>query len=158
MQCPRDQSELSPHQKGQLNIHLCDQCRGFSILLNQDSASQLEVLLKKHLSDRKDPSGEKSLPSPHSGSSMKEFVYRGVQLDYCEESHSIWFDRGEYTKIFTTPNKTKKTSNNKKSSESSVWDNVDFLPDVSDVVDLSADALGTVGDFVGDLVSGIDLF
>ena len=155
MKCPRDNSTLSPHKKGNIDIHVCQECHGFFLSLEQKSASQLEVLLQKQFTNPQSDSAIASVISPQSGHAMKRFEYRKVLLDYCADSHSIWFDRGEYSKIFAFNSTASKKIENK--SDSSSWSVVDVVSAPFDVLDVSGDIIGAVGDLVGDLISGIDL-
>ena len=141
--------------KGNINIHLCEKCRGFFLPLKQQQASQLETLLKKQFSKPLNTSSETGIISPHSGDTMKQFEYRNVLLDYCTESHAIWFDRGEYTKIFASRTPTVKSRIHQ--SDSKAWDVVDAVTVPMDIIDLSGEVIGAVGEFVGDLISGISL-
>ena len=87
---------------------------------------------------------------------MRRFEYRNVLLDYCEESHSIWFDRGEYPKIFASYTKSKKSiSPQGKHSE---WSAIDLVPDPVDILEISGSIFESVGDFVSDIISGVDPF
>ncbi len=150
MKCPRDNTTLVPHKKGNIDIHFCQECHGFFLPLEQKSAAQLEMLLKKQFTSAQSDSAI----NPQSGSSMKRFEYRKVTLDYCPDSHSIWFDRGEYSKILAFKSTKSKITGNK--SDSSSWSVVDVVSAPLDILDLSGDVIGAVGDLVGDLISGID--
>ena len=155
MKCPTDTAELSPHKKGNIDIHLCPKCHGFLITLDQKPACELESLLQKQFANPQSNSGETAIISPSSGHAMRKFVYRNVILDYCSDSHSIWFDRGEYSKIFASDSKASKSVTTQ--GDSSSWNVADILIAPIDVFDASGDIIGAVGDFVGDLISGIDI-
>ncbi|MGJ8634140.1 MAG: zf-TFIIB domain-containing protein [Luteolibacter sp.] len=157
MQCPIDSSFLKAQGKGNLKIDFCEKCGGFFVCLGQAEALQLEKLLRKGLEAKGGEAVAQTMVSPSSGLPMKGFEFRGVHLDYCVESHSIWFDRGEYQKIFSAPGKGKGRPWNG-GSESSVWDHAVTASDVGDGLEGATDVLGSVGDFLGDLLSGIDLF
>lgn len=139
-----------------MSINVCEDCGGFSILLGQASAQQLEKLLRSHLSKEsgKAPGFESAPPS--SDPAFEPFVFRGIQLDYCRGTHSIWFDRGEYAKIFA--NKSEGWTKPAESKSSSVWDSIDLVSAPSDLLEISGSALEGLGDFVGELISGIDIF
>ncbi len=156
MNCPRDNSKLTPHQKGKMSIHLCEECSGFFVSLDQKSAKRLESLLQRSFSKTDKTTKEPKLFSPYSDSAMHQFKYRGIQLDYCKDTHSIWFDRDEYPKVFGTQSKTTLKSAN--SAPISVLDIVDSVISPLDVLEISASVVEGIGDFVGDLVSGIDVF
>lgn len=159
LKCPRDQSVLSSHQKGRLKIHHCTKCGGFQVCLNQFSAKALsEKLLKKI--QQSNPT-ENALQSPYTDEKMIHFTHRGVELDYCKESNSVWFDRGEYTKIFaaeTTGEKSKPSMMSKAADgvEAGI-DGVSFLPGIDSIIDVSSSALSGLGDFLGDFIGGIDI-
>jgi Zn-finger nucleic acid-binding protein len=153
MRCPRDESQLIAFTKGQLEIEQCAECNGFFVNLAQRPANQLSTLLKRDISEGK-RRGDHGLISPTSGKLMQSFTYRGVQLDYCEQSHSVWFDHGEYTKMFAPAEKASRSS--VRAHEKS--DKVDLSFDVVDGIEASDGVFSFVGDLVGDLVSGIDLF
>ena len=157
MKCPRDNATLSPHKKGNIDIHFCQECHGFFLSLEQKSAAQLEVLLQKQFSNPKNDSGKFSVISPQSGHAMKRFEYRKVLLDYCASSHSIWFDHGEYSKIFSFDSNASKSKNIVNQSDSSSWNVADVVTAPFDVLDVSGELIGAVGDLVGGLISGIDL-
>jgi Zn-finger nucleic acid-binding protein len=155
MKCPKDTSELSPHKKGNIDVYSCPKCHGFLITLDQKPACELEVLLQKQFANPQSNSGEAEIISPSSGHAMRKFVYRSVILDYCADSHSIWFDRGEYSKIFALDSKTSKSIAGQ--GDSTSWNIADILTAPIDILDASGDVIGTVGDFIGDLISVIDI-
>lgn len=154
MHCPRDESQLVVYTKGQLHIEQCSECNGFFVNLTQQAANQLSSLLKRDISaDVRNP--RHGLKSPQSGEIMQCFIYRGVQLDYGEKSHSVWFDQGEYTKIFASPQPPRNLGASEGSQRS---DSIDKAADLADKAETSVGVLGFVGDLVGDLISGIDIF
>ncbi|MGJ8674296.1 MAG: hypothetical protein ACSHX2_15300, partial [Rubritalea sp.] len=155
MKCPIDKSTLTAHKKGNLEIEYCQQCSGFSVRLEQDAAKKLEDQLTGHFSSPQTKNSKVGLSSPHTNSSMKSFKYRGVLLDYCSESHSIWFDKGEYSKIFASSTQTEKTV--KKESSDGGWSVLDIVAAPIDIIDISGSILDTLGDIVSDITSGIDL-
>ena len=126
------------------------------LLLEQEAASKIEAQLKGHFS-RLGDTGQESPPVPSdSDSSMKGFVYRGVHLDYCIENHAIWFDRGEYTKIFAA-NSTGKKSLSKEEGQSA-WDSLDIVSIPLDIIEISGDVFEGLGGFIADAVSSVDIF
>ena len=156
MKCPRDNSVLKDHKKGNLEIKYCPECSGFFVLLEQEAASKIEAQLKGHFARLHD-TGQESPPVPSdSDSSMKSFVYRGVHLDYCIENHAIWFDRGEYTKIFAA-NSTGKKSLSKEEGQSA-WDSLDIVSIPLDIIEISGDVFEGLGGFIADAVSSVDIF
>jgi len=154
MKCPRDRSELVPSKKGNMDIHCCEECGGFLVTLNQASATQLERLLQKKFLSSESHSDKERLVSPISNELMKPFQFRGVLLDYCVKSHSIWFDPDEYPKMFKLEdNRLNLIATKRDSDDFSTWDAVDGG---LNLLDSSGDFIGAVGSFIGDLLSGID--
>ncbi|MFK7850549.1 MAG: hypothetical protein AB8D78_06175 [Akkermansiaceae bacterium] len=115
--------------------------------------------MKKHFSEPPEDSNEEALSSPDTGQRMKKFVYRGVVLDYCVDSHAIWFDQGEYSKLFAPEQKANQIKTATPTEpNSTIYNVLDGATSAVDIIDVSGDLIGTVGDFVGDLISGIDIF
>ena len=92
-----------------------------------------------------------TLVSPYTGETMKRFVYRGMPLDYCVSTHSVWFDQGEYTRMFGTPVKGTTPKFNVGKTASDTWEVVDNVGNSLEIV-------GAVGEIALELVSGIDFF
>ncbi len=46
---------------------------------------------------------ENSILSPATGAPMVPFLYRGVEVDYCEKSNAVWFDPGEIERANLKP-------------------------------------------------------
>ena len=149
---------MKPQGKGRLQIDVCEQCGGFFVHLGQEAAGQLEKLLRKGLENGTGGSTEEAMVSPSSGLLMKGFEFRGVHLDYCADSNSIWFDRGEYPKIFATPGKavSKPSNGDPKNTVADVA--VSSVDVVGGGVEIASDVIGGVGDFLGDLLSGLSPF
>ncbi len=143
MKCPRDQAVLVAKTKGSLMIFVCPECNGLFIPLGQTNAKSLNTQLGKALKIQ-GVFGE--IESPSTGKPMRHFTHRGVELDYCEESHSVWFDRGEYSKIFSSPNSQQKSQTQSIDFEEAVTAN--YRP--GQVFDVSDVLLGVLC-FLGDL-------
>lgn len=96
MLCPRDQKELIEHRSGALDLHACEECGGAFVKLNQKGFPALSGKLIRPGSRPRVPIEESDrLLSPVTGQRMLVFRYRGVEIDYCAESNSIWLDPGE---------------------------------------------------------------
>jgi len=170
MTCPRDNTPLTTHTKGHLDIHQCPTCHGFFVSLSQEQAESLHNVLNKYLSVPIPESQQESLQSPQSGQVMKQISYRNVIIDYCEDSHSLWFDPGEYNKIFSpkassssSPKQLlRNTPSKRETATDAVGDvllsGIDPISVIGDITEFTGNSLGNLGDFVGDFVSGIDLF
>jgi hypothetical protein len=73
---------------------------------------------------------------------MRVFHYRGVELDYCESSNTVWLDRGELEKISRAD-----TSRLKKENRSNpLLDGLDAAVTGVDFVGFIADAFGSLFD------------
>ena len=162
MNCPRDNVLLLSDKKGRLEINSCPQCNGFSVVLSQEAASFLNAQLSKKLNQAPDsqPALKKQelLGSPYTGMAMRPFSYRGIVLDYCAATHSVWFDPNEYAKIFGALGKSSCNSSSPSSTHSSGMSQRDRAAGVFDGVMGGIDVFDIVGDLVSDLVSGADVF
>ena len=92
------------------------------------------------------------LRSPFTGHLMKRFKYREVELDYCEFTDSVWFDRGEYSKMFQSPEGAKRM----KGVGQDVVDSVGVGEIADSVADVALD-FSMVGEFVGDFLSNFEV-
>ena len=87
---------------------------------------------------------------------MRRFTFRGVQLDYCEAAHSVWFDRGEYAKIFTSGAEEKERPSKQYGlSMGSAVGEATAGVGAGDVLEISVEAVTRVGEFLGDLLGEI---
>ena len=149
MNCPRDNSILDSVKKGQLDINVCSECNGFSVSLRQDAALALSKQLANRIAASQPEGGSDRLASPFTGQSMSRFTYRGVELDYCQLTSSVWFDRGEYSEIFRTPVAVSKPVSGAGEAADG-WE-------VLDKVGTTVFALDIVGDLVEDVLTGIEI-
>lgn len=156
MNCPRDNALLLSSQKGELSINSCPLCFGFSVLLGQDAAHNLEAQLRRAISLDDPRVPVEVLKSPYNGQEMKRFTYRGVQLDYCPVTHSIWFDRGEYSRMFQSP--THSSEPPTKRSLEPAPEGRSTTERVFDTVDGTATFLSFASELVEALVSGVSFF
>ena len=152
MNCPRDNAVLSSVRKGRLEVNVCEVCNGFSVLLRQDAAGALEKQLHSSFSKSAGGNELETLRSPYTGNPMRRFLYRGIQLDYCQETHSLWFDQGEYSKMFRSP-ESKASSLKSGASEvnSKAWEVIDSASNSIDMIEV-------IGEVLSQIVSGVDLF
>lgn len=151
MKCPRDHTPLKLHKKGRLEIHHCSKCCGFQVCLNQFPVKNLSNQLHKEIAGSVLSKVGGALESPYAESSMKRFIYRDVSLDYCEETNSVWFDQGEYTKIFKNPQSLKKSKLDTSEIHNAL-DGSDFFPstwDITDITSITGDIFDSLGDFFG---------
>jgi Zn-finger nucleic acid-binding protein len=60
-----------------------------------------------------------SLPCPRCGTQMKRFRYRyfNLELDFCEQAHGYWLDKGEERQILELMRKTKASALRKLKAE-----------------------------------------
>ncbi len=152
MNCPRDNTILDSEQKGSLDVNVCPECNGFAVLLGQEAATALSKQLKVRIDSSEPKRYDDELRSPFTGHLMKRFKYREVELDYCEFTDSVWFDRGEYSKMFQSSEGAKRM----KGVGQDVVDSVG----VGEIVDSVADAaldFSMVGEFVGDFLSNFEV-
>ena len=80
---------------------------------------------------------------------MIPFLYRGVEVDYCEGSNAVWFDPGEIGKIDPKSVRTErptKSFSKRSRSEEGVLDGILSGIDVVFTPDL---------DILGDFIGGI---
>jgi Zn-finger nucleic acid-binding protein len=140
MKCPRDGWELRDGEIEGVPAHRCPKCNGFSFELGgSDRLSFDPVQLKAAAWES---AGEGALMSPSSGRPMRVFHYRGVELDYCESSNTVWLDRGELEKISRAD-----TSRLKKENRSNpLLDGLDAAVTGVDFVGFIADAFGSLFD------------
>jgi len=100
MKCPRDGWVLRDGEIEGVPAHRCPRCNGVSIeLRGNDQLSFDPVMLKAAAWDSAENGATEILISPKSGELMRVFHYRGVELDYCAASNSVWLDRVELEKI-----------------------------------------------------------
>ena len=149
MNCPRDNSLLESVKKGKLDVNVCSRCNGFSVLLGQEAAEALSRLLAHKIGRAESGVVSDRLPSPFTGIAMERFEYRGIALDYCNLTNSVWFDRGEYSQIFKSPEIVSKPT-------STIDLEVDAWEVVNDV-GTTFYALDVVGDLVTDILLGVDV-
>ena len=153
MNCPRDHAVLCSFKKGSLEVNQCDVCNGFSVLLTQAAAEAMEKQLNGPISRTGEGDGVMTLVSPYTGETMKRFLYRGLPLDYCAATHSVWFDQGEYARMFQAP--TKKSSSKLITAGDATSQAWEFVDDAGTTFEV----LGFVGEVVVELLSeGADLF
>lgn len=142
MKCPRDNTELVQAFLGGRQCFCCPECRGYFIDLcgSKVAGVDLTKLNPKVVAKAFCQSGE-TLISPASGVAMQYFEYKGIKLDYCESTHSIWMDHGEFERIL-------RYSNQKiKKEESSIGSNI---------LDVAEAAAGDgVIEFIGDAIGGL---
>ena len=82
------------------------------------------------------------LLSPITSQPMRAFSFKGVELDYCDESHFIWLDRGELEKITRVD-----TSKLSRLDGSSSWlEGIDLAITGGDVFDFVFAAVGSIFD------------
>ena len=153
MKCPRDQSLLDSMRKGPLDINACGECGCFSVILGQEAATSLSLQLSRSIKKHRGQARGDCLESPFTKDKMSRFLYRGVELDYCQLTNSVWFDRGEYSKIFQSPENGSKPKPLAERSDPAkeVWETIDKAGNTVDVLDI-------VGDLVSGLISGVDVF
>ena len=99
MRCPRDRTPLELKERNELRISLCADCGGFFVDLRQAKASQLKAFISDRFSEALLPSETWQLQSPAASTAMKRLNISDVELDYCEQSHSVWFDSSEFSVI-----------------------------------------------------------
>lgn len=108
MRCPHDENELELKEYEGFKINFCKSCQGFQVSLHQEKARELKELIVENFQSALLPQIAWKLRSPSSTSLMKRFCLKGTELDYCEQSNSVWFDFGEYNKISSYLSLTKK--------------------------------------------------
>ncbi len=153
MKCPRDASELERKVFGELGIDFCPECEGFMVNLEAVGSGDWSGKVLKRLREKGKIGG---LVSPRSGQKMKTFVFNGVSLDFCEESKSVWFDRGEYEKILVRQRKVDAREKKDEVGENPLVSGADMA--VTDVVSSgvgeffsrSGEIVLSGGEFVGD--------
>ena len=98
MDCPRCSSTLKTEKYKGIEVDKCSKCEG--MWLDHHELDELEDKVYDQ-DERKGTMFFKSegsdLLCPRCGRHMKWFRYRhyNVELDYCEEEHGFWLDKGE---------------------------------------------------------------
>jgi Zn-finger nucleic acid-binding protein len=105
MDCPKCSAELGEYILKDINVERCPQCKG--TWLDFEELDELE----DSVFDKDSLKGSiilKTIPGnlkcPSCGRLMKKFNYRlyDLELDYCEEHHGFWLDKGEEDRIIAT--------------------------------------------------------
>jgi len=100
MECPHDQTQLYAVESEAFDAQVCPGCSGLFLKINEDAPSVFSHSQLKPGQRSRIPKAVSDLPrSPASGQPMIVFKYRGVEIDYCASSHSVWLDAGELEKI-----------------------------------------------------------
>lgn len=100
MECPHDQTELTPAQSESFDAQVCASCGGLFLKIDESKTSPFSHSQLKPGQRSRIPKAVSDLSrSPASGQPMIVFKYRGVEIDYCCTSHSVWLDAGEWEKI-----------------------------------------------------------
>lgn len=130
---------------GRIDSHICPQCAGLFVELDQEGAPTLsrENVNPKER-ERIIGDGNIAILSPANGKPMEAFLYRGVEIDYCEESNAIWFDPGEIEKARLKPLPERKTLNVNHRREREPFDGLRDKTDIAYYFDV-----GLLGDFIG---------
>lgn len=90
-----------------IDSYICPQCAGLFVDLDQKSAPALSHSnINPGERKRITADGENPVLSPSTGKPMVPFLYRGVEVDYCEESNAVWFDPGEIERAELKPKPT----------------------------------------------------
>lgn len=100
MKCPHDQTELYAVESESFDAQVCPSCSGVFLKINEASPPAFALSQLKPGQRSRIPKAQGDLPrSPASGQPMFVFNYRGVEIDYCSASNSVWLDAGELEKI-----------------------------------------------------------
>ncbi len=100
MKCPHDQTELYAVEGEAIDAQVCATCGGLLLKINDDKLSPFSHSQLKPGQRSRIPKAVGDLPcSPASGQPMFVFKYRGVEIDYCGATNSVWLDAGELEKI-----------------------------------------------------------
>ena len=93
MKCPHHNETLILHKSNGFICRACRVCRGVFVPLDE--------LNLKGVADsiRSKAEGQAGPPSPVDSKPMEVVIHKGVEIDYCVASRSIWFDSGELEKI-----------------------------------------------------------
>ena len=102
MNCPRCDGELVLEDYLGIEVDKCNGCGG--MWLDYEELDQLEDTvyaedeLKGTTVYRSNPS---TMNCPKCGKQMKKFNYRfyDLELDYCDEQHGWWLDKGEEERV-----------------------------------------------------------
>ncbi|MBI4336502.1 MAG: zf-TFIIB domain-containing protein [Chloroflexi bacterium] len=102
MQCPRCQGELRPEELKGIEVDRCASCHG--LWLDYAELDQLEdrVLDDDHAKGSlMFRSFRSDLACPRCQQPMQAFNYRAydLELDFCENQHGWWLDRGEEERV-----------------------------------------------------------
>ncbi|MGH7771095.1 MAG: zf-TFIIB domain-containing protein [Candidatus Binatia bacterium] len=102
MNCPKCVKELNEIMYKGIQVDSCSTCEG--MWLNFEELDQLE----DKVFDRDELKGTTifrtfptDLKCPRCGKQMKKFNYRyyDLELDYCEDQHGFWLDKGEEKRV-----------------------------------------------------------
>lgn len=144
MKCPRDNSELEDVRSQKKTYKRCPTCQGHFVSITRE---KLQGVSLSQLNPKLTPcalsSNEEALLSPKSGKPMKRFIFKGIQLDYCEDSNSVWMDKGELDSIAKKMISINKKQNKQKSSKHNIRENA------------GDGVLDVVLDIIGGLFDGI---
>jgi Zn-finger nucleic acid-binding protein len=150
MKCPVESADLASRSIKGLKVDYCPQCLGVFVPLGQVGFPALcsseirpsereEILLPQ----------DGSRPSPFDGKPMRVFHYRGVEIDYCPGSDSVWLDAGELEKLVHLAKPQPPASSKGLSRD---WRHNPFIDGIDaaltsiDVLDLLGEAIGALFD------------
>ena len=124
MNCPRDGAELKVEGHKGIDVDRCPRCNG--IWLDYEELDELEDAVMSDDSSKGTMffnSFGGDLLCPKCGKHMKWFRYRhyDMELDFCEEEHGFWLDKGEEDRVLEVMKQRTKDLSRSSSAEGD-WD------------------------------------
>jgi len=120
MNCPRCDAELVVEDHEGIEVDRCLECKG--MWLDYHELSELEGKsvgsdeVKGSIMGQTHPS---NMNCPKCGNQMKKFNYRfyDLELDYCDEEHGFWLDKGEEDRVLQLMHEESQRSRRKQNAE-----------------------------------------
>lgn len=156
MKCPRTRDELREVAASGYHVWICPHCHGILI-------QQSDLLHKAALLDIATPQTDAqsvdqrngSAISPHTGKAMRSEKFKGVTLDYCDASKSVWLDKGELEKIVAQMRKYRGRDVLPPSDSVDWWDAFDTLEFVGEIGSATVEVIGGVVEGVFGFFDGL---
>ncbi|MDY6833280.1 MAG: zf-TFIIB domain-containing protein [Chloroflexota bacterium] len=120
MNCPRCDAELVVEDHRGIEVDRCHACEG--MWLDYHELSELEGKavgsdeVKGSIMGQTHPS---KMACPKCGKQMRKFNYRfyDLELDYCDEEHGFWLDKGEEDRVLQLMQEESRRSRRKQTAE-----------------------------------------
>ena len=148
MICPRDQHALQESRSEGYLLHFCPECHGVFVRLNQEASPGISnSVIKPDQRPRVSVPVDEHALSPITGKPMMVIRHKGVIIDYCPDSNSVWLDAGELEKISSATSTIKDSREGSKKRVKSLSDSgvsVDAGDVVGVVLEVAVEAVGAI--------------